>query len=98
METNKHENDISTQKCGIHFFLKDGSNDWYDPIDKNDGIRENKDNYIVDNGCYVYEIEKEKVAKYEFYDICKICGHEIEKIDNRICHRCRPDEYDKINS
>jgi hypothetical protein len=90
------ECDIDSKKCGIKISYKDGRYDWFDPIYKDDKI-EYESEYRIDNGCNVYSIPKKDVDKIEYFDICKICGFEIEKEDKGICRHCHPDEYDKVH-
>lgn len=71
-------------KYGIKFNLKDGTADYYDPLYKED-FSEAEDEYRL-NMSYTYEISKEIVESYEWYDICKECGYELE--ENK-CWNCK---------
>lgn len=56
---------------GVEFTFKDGTKDWYDPIDKAK-VRDEMDNDdIGDATIYVnafeYVIDKSKVESYKFY-------------------------------
>ena len=68
---------------GIKFKLKDGTWDYYDPLNIND-FSETEFEYILDM-TYKYEIPKEEVEYFERYDLCDECGYELE--DN-ICSKC----------
>lgn len=68
---------------GIKFKMKDGTFDYYDPLEEDD-FQENIYSYILDM-IYKYEILKENVESYEWYDICDICGYEIFE---KSCRRC----------
>jgi hypothetical protein len=71
------------ERFGIKFFMKDGTVDYYDPIEKDD-FQESLDAFILDMN-YLYEIPREEVESFEWYNICDDCGHELIKGD---CNRC----------
>jgi hypothetical protein len=71
---------------GVVLFLKDGKKDWYDPVAFPDGLKVTETHYIIDNGSYVYEIEKADVELVGWYEICQRCGRELES--DGTCSRC----------
>jgi ribosomal protein S27AE len=73
-------------EIGIGIFYKDGSRDWFDPVDEDVfDAAETEDKYIIDNGHYVYEVEKSKVLEMRKYDLCPECGHEINTTHGSGC-------------
>lgn len=69
---------------GIKFKMKDGTWDFYDPIEEDD-FQEVSNAYILDMN-YQYEIPKEEVDYFEWYDLCDDCGHEIYYDGCRRCY------------
>lgn len=59
---------------GIKFKMKDGSFDYYDPLEEYD-FKES-DNFYTLHMAYLYDIPKEEVEYYEWYDVCEKCGYE----------------------
>ena len=79
---------------GIKFKLKDGTWDYYDPIEKDD-FQISEDVYVLEMN-YLYEIPKEEVEYFEWYDLCDECGYELE--DN-ICSKCAEEkELEQLKS
>ena len=68
---------------GIKFKMKDGSCDYYDPLNTND-LSETNTHYTL-NMTYLYDIPKDEVEYFEWYDLCEDCGHDI--FDDG-CRRC----------
>ena len=68
---------------GIKFFMKDGTVDYYDPLRKSD-FKDLKNHYELHMN-YLYDIFKEEVIRYEWYNICDDCGYELTKGD---CNKC----------
>lgn len=71
------------KKFGIKFKLKDGTIDYYDPLSYGD-LSESDTDYIL-NMSYTYEISKEDVISFEWFDICVKCGYELY---NNECKNC----------
>lgn len=72
---------------GIKFKMKDGTFDYYDPLNELD-FQESDDAYVLDMN-YLYEIPKEDVEYYEWFDLCDDCGYELEYGS---CRKCTEDE------
>ena len=68
---------------GIRFKMKDGSWDSYDPLEEPD-FQETKDCYVLDMN-YLYEIPREEVEYFEWFDLCEECGYEVYSDG---CRRC----------
>jgi len=68
---------------GIKFKMKDGSWDYYDPLNQSD-FSETDTHYVLDM-IYLYDIPKSEVEYFEWYDLCEECGHEL--FDDG-CRRC----------
>lgn len=72
---------------GIQFNNKDGSKDWYDPIDISRDFSETETHYILTMSTK-YEINKSLVDCYFTYDLCIQCGFEVSTNPNR-CPTCK---------
>ena len=70
-------------KRGIKFKMKDGTFDDYDPLEEDD-FQESSDAYVLELN-YLYEIPKEDVEYFEWYNICEECGFELKE---EKCERC----------
>ena len=68
---------------GIKFKMKDGTWDYYDPLNQSD-FSETETDYLLDM-TYKYEIAKNEVDFYEWYELCNDCGHEVFEEG---CRRC----------
>lgn len=62
---------------GIKFYLKNGTVDYYDPLEEDD-FAEYEDAFVLDMN-YQYEIPKDTVESFEWYDLCEKCGFELYK-------------------
>ena len=83
-----------SKKVGINFFLKGGNVEGYDPVDLAfNEFRETEDKYILDL-VYYYEIPKDKVSRYELYELCQTCGCSISNLINECCY----DQFNKSNN
>lgn len=71
------------KQFGIKFKMKDGSTDYYDPINQND-LSETDNHYIL-NMSYVYDIAKNEVESFEWYELCDDCGYELFEGSCRNC-------------
>lgn len=69
---------------GIKFKMKDGTFDYYDPLEEYD-FQETNDAYVLDMN-YLYEISKQDVEFYEWFDLCEDCGHELFYDGCRRCY------------
>lgn len=63
-------------KYGVEFTFKDGTKDWYDPIDRGK-VREEMDNDDIGDATiyvapYEYGIDKSKVESWKFYVVGEI--------------------------
>jgi hypothetical protein len=72
---------------GIKFKMKDGTFDYYDPLEQED-FQETSDAYTLDMN-YLYEIPKQDVEYYEWFDLCDDCGYELEYGS---CGKCAEDK------
>ena len=82
-------------KKGVVLTLKDGEKSWYDPVDFPDGLTENETHYSIDNGHFVYKVEKYAVSEVGWYEICQTCGWELDcdgKCRNVNCVKCNAKE------
>ena len=70
-------------KRGIKFKMKDGTFDYYDPLEEAD-FQITQDVYVLDLN-YLYEMPKEEVEYFEWYDICEECVFELKE---EKCERC----------
>lgn len=68
---------------GIKFKMKDGTFDYYDPLQQTD-FSETDSEFIL-SMAYTYNITKENVEHFEWYDLCEECGYELFEGD---CRRC----------
>ena len=73
------------KKQGIRFILKDGTDDFYDPLTFND-FSETETEYVLDM-AYTYKIPKEDVISFEWFDICQKCGYELFSDGCRNCKK-----------
>jgi hypothetical protein len=63
---------------GIEFTLKDGTKDWYDPVNEDEfDTDQTETEYIIWNGCYTYNIPKIDVVSVKKYQLCAICQYEV---------------------
>jgi len=69
----------SSHLIGVKFTLKNNTFDWYDPVDYENGYSEDETDIHVDTGFFDYIIPKKDIIKIEFYKLCEICEHELEK-------------------
>lgn len=69
---------------GIKFILKDGTLDYYDPLNQED-LSETEDHYVLDM-AYTYKIPKSSIIRFDWYDICQECGYEIYYDGCRECY------------
>lgn len=63
--------------------MKDGSIDYYDPLKQSD-FKE-LENHFELNMVYLYDIPKDEVDNYEWYDLCEDCGYEMQ---SDVCRKC----------
>jgi len=61
-------------KTGKEFKYKDGTTEYYDPIE--DFVEIDGD-YVFYIGKYKWEIPVEEVESIRDYDLCDKCGHEL---------------------
>ena len=71
------------KQFGIKFKMKEGSTDYYDPLNQND-LSETDNHYIL-NMTYIYDIPKEDVEYFEWYELCEDCGYELLEDSCRNC-------------
>ncbi len=71
------------KQFGIKFKMKDESTDYYDPLNQND-LSETDNHYIL-NMTYIYDIPKEDVEYFEWYELCEDCGYELLEDSCRNC-------------
>ena len=63
--------------------MKDGTVDYYDPLYKDD-FQDSSDAFVLDLN-YLYEIPKNEVESFEWYELCDDCGYELFEGS---CRRC----------
>jgi len=71
------------EQFGIKFFMKDGTVDYYDPLYKDD-FQDSSDAFVLDLN-YLYEIPKNEVESFEWYELCDDCGYELFEGSCRNC-------------
>ena len=71
------------EQYGIKFFMKDGTVDYYDPLYKDD-FQDSSDAFVLDLN-YLYEIPKNEVESFEWYELCDDCGYELFEGSCRNC-------------
>jgi hypothetical protein len=71
------------EQFGIKFKMKDGTTGYYDPLVKDD-LKETNNHYIL-NMAYIYDVPKEDVEYFEWYELCEICGYELFEEGCRNC-------------
>lgn len=71
------------EQFGIKFFMKDGTVDYYDPLYKDD-FQDSSDAFVLDLN-YLYEIPKNEVESFEWYELCVDCGYELFEGSCRNC-------------
>lgn len=73
-------------KIGIAFEYKDGTKDWFDPVDESEFDR-NQTNieYHIDNGICKYIVWKQNVVSIRKYKLCAGCGYEIDTRHSKDC-------------
>lgn len=77
---------IEPLKIGIAFEYKDGTKDWYDPVDENEfDNNQTETEYHIDNGCYKYVVSKSNVVSMRKYKLCAGCGYEIDTRHSKDC-------------
>lgn len=83
---------------GIKFKMKDGTWDYYDPIEEPD-FQISQDAYVLDMN-YLYEIPKEDVEYFEWYELCDDCGYEVFEEGCRNCadtrNKCSKEELKNL--
>ena len=62
---------------GLRFTMKDGTFDWYDPVNIEDLIITDYWYKFEHTNGYTYKLLKSDVEKLEFYDLCGLCASEI---------------------
>lgn len=68
---------------GIEVVHKNGSKDWYDPIEAG-GITETETEYLINNGGFdSYHEPKDNVVELLRYEICQNCYRTLERCE---CH------------
>ena len=70
---------------GVEFTYNDGSKDWYDPVDVDEGFAAAGGDYLITVGGTTYAIERNIVKSLRYYDLCPECGRELR--DGK-CNRC----------
>jgi hypothetical protein len=71
---------------GIEFIFKDDTKDRYDPVNIDTEFIITKKSYII-NTIHRYEISKDRVKEFSFYDVCEYCGHQL--FENLCCLNSR---------
>lgn len=77
---------IEALKIGIAFEYKDGTKDWFDPVDEDEFDKnQTETEYTIHNGIYEYKVCKPNVLSVRKYKLCAGCGYEIGTRHSKDC-------------
>ena len=76
---------------GIELTFTLGHKEWFDPVDRDEfHSMQTDDEFVIDNGYFVYNVPKAQVKSVREYQLCDVCGGEVG-IWSHSDSECKPD-------